>query len=109
MRNISPILAHPIHCPIAIIEIWLSDSYNCAMDIVPPPDSYSVAEAKNRLSELIERALAGEDVTITRHGKPVVMLRPVEKLPRPVTQADIDWLRARQARPSPDATRSCLR
>ncbi len=68
------------------------------MDIVPPPDSYSVAEAKNRLSELIERALAGEDVTITRHGKPVVMLRPVEKLPRPVTQADIDWLRARQAR-----------
>ena len=68
------------------------------MDTVPTPDSYSVAEAKNRLSELIERALAGENVTITRHGKPVVTLRPVEKPPRRVTQADIDWLRARQAR-----------
>jgi len=68
------------------------------MDTVPPPESYSVAEAKNRLSELIERALAGEDVTITRHGKPVVTLRPVEKPARAVTQADIDWLRARQAR-----------
>lgn len=68
------------------------------MDTVPPPESYSIAEAKNRLSELIERALAGEDVTIARDGKPVVTLRPVEKPARAVTQADLDWLRARQAR-----------
>ena len=34
--------------------------------------TYSVAEAKNRLSELIDRALAGEGVTITRRGRPVV-------------------------------------
>lgn len=67
------------------------------MDTVPPPTTYSVAEAKNRLSELIARALAGEDVTITRHGQPVVMLRPVEKPPRRMTQADLDWLAERRA------------
>jgi len=38
--------------------------------------SYSIAKAKDNLSKLIDEALAGEDVTITRHGKPVVELRP---------------------------------
>jgi prevent-host-death family protein len=33
---------------------------------------YSVAEAKNNLAKLIDRALAGEEVTITRRGKPTV-------------------------------------
>jgi prevent-host-death family protein len=37
---------------------------------------YSVAQAKDHLSKLIDEALAGEEVTITRHGKPVVELRP---------------------------------
>jgi len=37
--------------------------------------THSVAEAENRLPELIDRALAGEGVTITRHGRPVVELR----------------------------------
>ena len=39
--------------------------------------AYSVAEAKNRLPELIDRALKGEDVVITRHGHSVVELKPV--------------------------------
>ncbi len=39
-----------------------------------------VLEAKNRLSELIERAERGEKVVITRHGKAVVSLIP-EKAP----------------------------
>jgi len=34
--------------------------------------TYSVAEAKNRLSELINRAVEGEGVVITRHGQPIV-------------------------------------
>jgi len=38
--------------------------------------AYSVADAKNGLPGLIDRALAGEEVVITRHGKPVVELRP---------------------------------
>jgi prevent-host-death family protein len=38
--------------------------------------TYSVAQAKDHLSKLIDEALAGEEVTITRHGKPVAELRP---------------------------------
>ena len=37
--------------------------------------SYSVAEAKNTLPKLIDGALQGEEVVITRHGKPVAELR----------------------------------
>jgi prevent-host-death family protein len=36
----------------------------------------STAVAKNRLTELIRAAEAGERVTITRHGKPVAQLGP---------------------------------
>jgi prevent-host-death family protein len=36
----------------------------------------SIAEARNRLSELIRAAEAGEKVVITRHGKPVAQLAP---------------------------------
>ncbi len=54
--------------------------------------THSVAEARNRLSELIDRALAGEGVTITRHGQPVVELKPVRQAPRPLTQADVAWV-----------------
>lgn len=56
--------------------------------------SHSVAEAKSHLSELIDRALKGEDVVITRHGHPVVELKPVSPPPRRITEADIKWLRA---------------
>jgi prevent-host-death family protein len=55
---------------------------------------YSVAETKNQLSELIDRALKGEGVVITRHGHPVVELRSIAKAASPVTGADLDWLRA---------------
>ncbi len=37
---------------------------------------YSIAQAKYQLSKLVDEALAGEQVTITRHGKPVAELRP---------------------------------
>ncbi len=36
---------------------------------------YSVATTKDNLSSLIDKALAGEEVVITRHGKPTVELR----------------------------------
>lgn len=38
--------------------------------------TYSVANAKAGLPRLIDRAMAGEEVIITRHGKPVAELRP---------------------------------
>jgi len=54
--------------------------------------NYSVADAKNRLPALIDRALAGEEVVITRHGRPVVELKAVIAPPRRVTKADLAWL-----------------
>ena len=42
----------------------------------------NVAAAKSRLSRLIERALAGEEVVIARASKPLVRLTPVESAAR---------------------------
>jgi prevent-host-death family protein len=39
----------------------------------------SVYNARAEFSQLIERALAGEDIVITRRGKPAVRLVPVEE------------------------------
>jgi prevent-host-death family protein len=61
--------------------------------------THSVAEAKDRLPELIDRALGGEDVVITREGKPVVELKPIAtKRARPVTPEALDWLAARRVK-----------
>lgn len=35
-------------------------------------------EAKNKLSELVERASGGEEIVITRHGKPAARLVATE-------------------------------
>ncbi len=56
--------------------------------------THSVAEAKNQLSKLIDRALKGEGVVITRRGGPVVELKPIRPAPCPITEADIEWLQA---------------
>jgi prevent-host-death family protein len=37
--------------------------------------TYSIAEAKDRLSSLVKQAEEGEDIAITRHGKVVAYLR----------------------------------
>ncbi len=37
-----------------------------------------ILEAKTRLSRCVDRALAGEEVILTRHGKRLVKLVPVE-------------------------------
>ncbi len=50
---------------------------------------YSVADAKTKLCELIDRALKGERVVISRDGVPVVQLTAS---PRPVTEDDIALL-----------------
>lgn len=42
----------------------------------------NIAEAKSKLSELVARAEAGEEVVISRNGKPRVRLQPVEAVPR---------------------------
>ena len=66
--------------------------------------THSVAEAKNKLSELINRSLKGEGIVITRHGQPVVELKPLvrearEAAPKPrwTVEEQLEWLRARRA------------
>lgn len=66
----------------------------------------SETEVGERFPELVDRALAGEDVRITRGGAVVAELKsatptsaahptPAAQLPgKLLTQADLDWLRA---------------
>jgi prevent-host-death family protein len=61
--------------------------------------THSVADAKNQLSKLIDRALGGEAIVITRRGQPVIELKPVRPPPRPMAKEDLDGLRARRANP----------
>jgi len=44
----------------------------------------NLATAKAQLSELISRAENGEEVVITRHGRPVASLVPTTPLKQPV-------------------------
>jgi prevent-host-death family protein len=44
----------------------------------------SIAEAKNRLPELIRAVEGGEEVIITRHGKPVAQIAPAPPARRKV-------------------------
>lgn len=63
--------------------------------------TYSVAEAKDQLSELIDRALKGEGVVITRHGRPLVELKPIDEPVRAVSAGDLDWLTAHRVGRTP--------
>lgn len=53
------------------------------------PDSVTVAEAKARISALLDKVEEGEEVTITRHGKPVARLVPAPV--GPVRRQAGDW------------------
>jgi len=59
----------------------------------------SVSEAKAQLTELVRRAEAGDEIILTRHGQPVVALKPIRPVPGPITQDDIDWLKANMITP----------
>ena len=54
----------------------------------------SLAEAKAQLSDLIERAIRGEEVRITRRGKPVARLVGIRRTAKPI---DFEALRALRA------------
>jgi prevent-host-death family protein len=50
-------------------------------------DTVSLADAKARLSELVEQAEAGDPVTITRRGKPVAQIMAIRKERLPINAA----------------------
>lgn len=54
--------------------------------------AYGIAEARDRLSELLARAERGEEVVITRNGKPVIHMTPYTR------RASVEELRGRLAR-----------
>ena len=62
-----------------ILDIAMLDSYHCSMQV-------SVADAKNKLPELIKAVEDGKPVTICRRGVPVVDIvrtqRPSRKIPK---------------------------
>lgn len=53
-------------------------------------DAVNLSDAKVQLSNLVDRAERGEEVTILRRGKPAARLVPVEKPKKPL---DVEALR----------------
>ena len=70
----------------------------------------SVTEAKGRLTDLVRRALAGDDVVLTRYGAPSVRLVPVKAIKNaPMRRALMEAVGesgAASATPGPSAARS---
>ena len=70
------------------------DGYLCTMS------EYTIAEARDNFTKLIDRALAGEEVTITRRGKSVAKIvastPAAECLDRPKAFNDMEWLKRHQ-------------
>jgi prevent-host-death family protein len=71
---------------------------------------HSIAETRDRLSELIVRVEKGEEVVITRHGRPVAKLSGMVASPEKKSSADwqrtVDWLeknRVQRKNPRDDA------
>lgn len=50
-------------------------------------------EAKNRLSELLVAAENGEEIMITKHGRPVAKLTPVDNFDRVKAREAIEWMK----------------
>jgi prevent-host-death family protein len=67
-----------------------------------PADQWTVAEAKAKLSELIERTRADGPQTITRHGKAAVVLVSAEEWERKIRRTGnlADFLAASPLRDS---------
>jgi prevent-host-death family protein len=57
-----------------------------------------LAEAKNKLSELIGRVAQGEEITITRHDEAVAKLVPAKRLSREEVMQAIEGIRALRAK-----------
>jgi prevent-host-death family protein len=56
----------------------------------------TLVEAKTRLSELLDRVAAGEEIVITRHGRPAARIAAVSPPKQPVP--DLSAFRARMLR-----------
>ncbi len=57
----------------------------------------TIAQAKNQLSSLIHAVESGEDVVLTRHGKPVVRLVAEQAVPQSAAEREARALAALEA------------
>ena len=57
-------------------------------------DTVNLAQAKARLSELLDRVEAGQEVVITRRGKAVAHLSPAAAPKKPLPLAELVGFRA---------------
>jgi prevent-host-death family protein len=55
----------------------------------------NLVQAKAHLSELLDKVEAGEEVTITRHGRAVACLHPVSRAKQPLRLDQLARFRAR--------------
>jgi prevent-host-death family protein len=58
----------------------------------------NLAQAKAHLSELLDKVEAGEDVVITRDGRPVAHIRPSVRLKRKLPLSDLAAFRSTMPR-----------
>jgi prevent-host-death family protein len=72
-------------------------------DTILPMAEISIRDLRNHGGEVIDRVTLGEELTITRDGKPVAQLRPLDKPPLSVTALLRRW--ARLPPMDPDALR----
>jgi prevent-host-death family protein len=62
--------------------------------------SYSIAETRNNLTKLLNRVEAGEEVSITRRGKPIAKLVPERQAAMGI---DLEWLERVRVHPKDTA------
>ena len=65
---------------------------------MPSAVSVPLAEAKNKLSELVDRVSRGEEFVITRHNAEIARLVPVDRAPRRDVAEAIARMRATRKR-----------
>jgi prevent-host-death family protein len=66
-------------------------------------DNISLADAKAHLSELVDRAVAGETICITRRGKPVAQITAIRTPREPIDFAALRALTERSTMQSESA------
>ena len=47
------------------------------MGVISPEGSVGIYDLKNQLSAVLEEVLAGREVTVTKHGRPIARIAPI--------------------------------
>ncbi len=59
---------------------WSNLTRLCRPSTILIMETVSIYEAKTRFSQLVDKAAAGEDVIVSRHGKPIVRITRLAEL-----------------------------